>query len=111
MVCCNPAVSQWLSPQELFSRSSNTQPPASFQQAATSAALNSCSKSAAELAAGLAWQVEGDGREGEVLLPQLVPPGWFQQSPHTCRDLSEISIMHLLCLTQPILFIWDVFPL
>lgn len=81
MVRCNPAVSQWPSPQELFSRSSNTQLPASFQQAATSAALSSCSKSAAELAAGVAWQVEGDGREGKVLLPQLVPPGVVTAEP------------------------------
>lgn len=81
MVCCNPAVSLWPSPQELFSRSSNTQAPASFQQAATSAALNSCSKSAAELAASLTWQVQEDGHEGGVLLPQLVPPGVVSAVP------------------------------
>lgn len=81
MVCCNPAVSQWPSPQELFSRSWNIQPPASFQQAATSAALDSCSKSASELAAGLAWQVEGDGHEGGILLPQLVPPEAVSAEP------------------------------
>lgn len=104
MACCNPAVSQWPTPQELFSRSSNTQPPASFQQAATSAALNSCSKSAAELAAGMVMKEES-------FYPSWFLQGWCQQSSHTCRDLSEISIMHLLCLIQPILFICDVFLL
>ncbi|KAJ7395220.1 hypothetical protein BTVI_157729 [Pitangus sulphuratus] len=88
MVCCNPAVSQQPSPRELFSRSSNTQPPVSFRQVATSAALDFCSKSAGELAAGLAWQVEGDGHEGGVLLPQLSPPGLvLAEPPHLQRAL------------------------